>query len=65
MEVYLQKHINTRYQIILLRFRLYPNNLNIETGRYCGQEKDTEICIICNMKAVEDDYHFLLVCPKY
>ena len=65
MEEDLQKHINTRYQIILSRFRLYSNNLNIETGRYSGQEKDTRKCVMCNMKSVEDDYHFLLVCPKY
>jgi hypothetical protein len=65
MDKYLIYNIETKYQLILTKFRLYANNLSIETGRYINIEREMRICTQCNMKVVEDQYHFLLVCPKY
>lgn len=47
------------------RFRLSSHKLEIETGRYIGTDRDNRLCKQCNMQMVEDEYHFLLVCPAY
>ena len=37
----------------------------IEEGRYRGVERNERVCPFCTMNVVEDEYHFLLVCPMY
>ena len=37
----------------------------IETGRYENIPREQRVCQFCNMRKVEDEYHFLLVCPNY
>ena len=65
MEKYLTCNLDTKYVTILTKFRLYSNNLNIETGRYDNTDRNSRHCRQCNMGMIEDQYHFLLVCPKY
>ena len=65
MEQYLQKLHNKELRITFTKFRLSSHNLNIETGRYKGVERNNRICQCCNLEVVESEYHFLLICPKY
>jgi len=65
IETYLICNIDKKYQSVLSKFRLYSNNLSIETGRYTNVERKDRLCIQCTMSMIEDDYHVLLVCPKY
>ena len=37
----------------------------IEEGRYRNIDRMDRICQYCNTNLVEDEYHFLLVCPAY
>ncbi len=37
--------------------------LEIETGRYSGVKPEHRFCRVCNLGAVEDEYHFLYSCP--
>ena len=37
----------------------------IEEGRYRNIARSLRICPLCSMKVIEDEYHFLLVCPIY
>ena len=37
----------------------------IEEGRFRGIERNLRICPLCPMNIIEDEYHFLLVCPTY
>lgn len=37
----------------------------IEEGRYRDIDRINRICTYCNMNAIENEYHFLLVCPFY
>jgi hypothetical protein len=39
--------------------------LLIESGRYEGLDRTCRICKCCNLNSVENEYHFLLVCPAY
>ena len=64
-EKYLDFIGERKYRTALSRFRLSSHNLNIERGRYEGIPRDERLCNVCNMNAVETEYHFLLVCPRY
>ena len=39
----------------------------VETGRYGSQRMDynPRICYQCNKDEVEDEFHFILICPAY
>jgi hypothetical protein len=39
--------------------------LNVETGRYQNVARENRICLSYNMNALEDKYHFVLVCPAH
>ena len=64
-ESYLHNITNDTSRIQLTRFRLSAHHLAIETGRYNNIERNDRLCIFCNQKQIEFEYHFLLVCPKY
>lgn len=64
-EPYLDVIKNNKIQRTLSRFRMSSHDLAIEIGRYTGMDRHERICIKCNMNIIEDEYHFLLVCPYY
>lgn len=64
-EQYLDSIYESKYRISLSRYRLSSHNLSIETGRYNGVPKEERLCNFCNMRKIEDEFHFLLVCPLY
>lgn len=64
-EIYLDIVSDKKYKIALTRFRTSTHSLLIETGRYDGTPRTDRICKSCNMKQIESEYHFLLVCPFY
>ena len=49
----------------LAKLRTSNHDLIIEKGRYQGIEVTNRTCEQCDMQRVEDEYHFLLECPKY
>ena len=48
----------------MVNFRCSSHGLMIEKGRYYGLERDFRCCPYCEV-LVEDEYHFLLICPLY
>jgi hypothetical protein len=34
-------------------------------GRYNNTPRESRLCLCCNMNVVENQYHFVLVCPAY
>ena len=50
---------------ICIRIRLSSHNLFIETGRYTDIVRNERKCILCNLNALEDEFHFALQCTKY
>ena len=52
-------------ELLLPKFRASAHKLAIETGRYNIIPENDRLCIYCNMGAVENEFHFLLACPKY
>ena len=54
-----------KHRVSLTRFRCSAHKLMAEEGRYRGIERNMRICPLCSMNVVEDEYHFLLICPAY
>ena len=64
-EIYLSCIKESKYRIALARFRTSSHNLSIEKDRHINLTRDHRLCKSCNMKTIESEYHFLLVCPMY
>ncbi len=39
--------------------------LHIETGRFKGKKISDYLCVICNSRHIENEYHFLCKCVTY
>ena len=67
IEKYLSCNTNEKYRIALTRLRCSSHSLEIEVGRYHYNRTDRQnrLCKLCNMNMVENEYHFVLVCPAY
>ena len=50
---------------ILCKFRCSSHCLKIEKGRYLNIERSRRICDLWNLNTLEDEYHFLLACPRF
>ena len=64
-EKYLDCVQNNNHRIALTRLRCSAHKLNIEEGRHRNIDRNNRLCNKCNMKAIESEYHFVLVCPFY
>ena len=49
----------------LARFKCGVYPLAIETGRYSDKPVEKRVCLSCPYDTVEDEFHFLLLCPAY
>ena len=64
-ENYLNSIQIKKFRIALTKFRLSSHKLEIERGRYHNIPKENRKCKFCLMNTIENEYHFLLICPKY
>ena len=64
-ENYLDFITDKRYRVSLSKFRLSSHDLEIERGRYINLDRNDRLCRFCNGNNIENEYHFLLVCPLY
>ena len=62
MEEYLRKGLNVK---LLSNVRFSTLKLNIECGRFINLIRNERICKCCNMNTIENEYHFVMVCPAY
>ena len=65
LEPYLNNITNRKFKIALSKFRLSSHRLEIERGRYRNIPKTDRLCQFCSMNTIENEYHFLLICPLY
>ena len=49
----------------LAKFKCGVYTLAIETGRYSDKPVEQTECLSCPNDKVEDEFHFLLLCPAY
>ena len=65
IETYILKIENPLHCSALAKLRCSSHNLAIEDGRYRNIERRQRKCTFCNINVIEDEYHFVLVCPLY
>jgi hypothetical protein len=62
-------HVQNKYQrVMFAKFRCSDHQLHIEKGRHTGVIRQERYCDYCkkhNSFCVEDEFHFLLLCPLY
>lgn len=56
-------HKSLRSAIARIRMGVFP--LRIETGRWRGLPLEERLCTNCDMNEVENEKHFLCVCPRH
>jgi len=54
-----------RFYFCRLRMSCHP--LRIQTGRFSNNRiaREERYCICCNSRDIEDEYHFIIICPCY
>ena len=52
-----------KYRTALYRLTCSSHKLAIEEGRFRNIPKREGKCIFCQMNIIEDEHHFILVCP--
>ena len=65
VEDYVISNISRSHRSLLAQLRMGILPLNIETGRYIRKELNERLCLLCNQNSIEDEHHFLLLCPVY
>ena len=57
----------SKLRINISKLRLSAHQLRIETCRYARNrlERALRLCTLCDISDIEDEYHFVLVCPVY
>ena len=67
-EKYLSCVYPAKFRISLSKFRCASHKLNIETGRHNNIPEAERLCNFCisqNTEYIENEYHFLAICPQY
>ena len=56
-----------KLRIGISQFRLSANQLRIVTGRYSHNriDRSMRLCTRCDRSDIEDEYHFVIICPAY
>ena len=65
LEKYLYCIQTKRFRIALTKLRLSSHDLAIERGRHVHVPRNERYCRNCTKQTIENEYHFLLVCPKF
>ena len=65
LATYFQKVESPKLRKFLSKIRLSSHNLNIEEGRYRNEARPQRICNLCDKRDIEDEFHFIIVCPIY
>jgi hypothetical protein len=64
-EAYLDVVANRKWRMALTKFRVSAHRLMIELGRRTRTAVEHRLCPKCSLGEVEDEWHFLSVCPIY
>ena len=65
VEKYITCVTNDKHRLALTRLRCSAHKLAIEEGRFRNTDRAQRKRNICNMGCIENEYHFLLICPFY
>eukprot|EP00732_Lithocolla_globosa_P002453 Lithocolla_globosa_v1_NODE_1612_length_2444_cov_4.514417.p1 type:complete len:535 gc:universal NODE_1612_length_2444_cov_4.514417:2019-415(-) len=64
-EKYLSLLSHRGHRSVYAMLRCGTHGLTIETGRYTGIAEKDRICPCCNLGEIENEFHFVMNCPKF
>ena len=64
-ETYLSLDMSSKYIRTFSKFRCSAHHLFVETGQHTGIPYQQRICPFCTLHEIEDEYHFVFICPLY
>ena len=64
-EEYVVSNISRSQRSYLAQIRMGILPLNVETGRYLRKPLNERLCLMCTEREIEDECHFLCLCPSY
>lgn len=64
-ENYLNSISDVTVRECFTKFRISAHKLQIEYGRYRNIPVSERLCTKCSMKVIEDELHFMFICPHY
>ena len=64
-EKYLSLDIPAKYIHTFSKFRCSSHKLFVETGRHRDISYQQRICSLCTLHEIEDEFHFMCICPLY
>ena len=64
-ETYLSKINYRSYQVLFTKLRCGLLDLTIHSGRINKVQRHNRLCTFCNLGQIEDEFHFLFICPIY
>jgi hypothetical protein len=64
LQCYLRKSIPVKFQRCVSKIRLSSHQLAIENSRFSNTIRTNKCCRVC-VNTIEDEYHFVLVCPLF
>ena len=65
LENYIVFNLSRQERSYLAQFRCGILPLRVETGRFKNEPLSERKCMFCDQESVEDEFHFILHCPKY
>ncbi|MEW8545659.1 MAG: reverse transcriptase family protein [Candidatus Thiodiazotropha sp.] len=65
LATYLKYNLPLKFRIPLSKLRCSVHNLLVETGRHKNIDYENRICVLCNSANIEDEFHFVMICPFY
>ena len=65
LQYYLTKRLDNTYKSLICKYRISAHSLLIEKGRYVNTLRHRRLCTMCDRRDIEDEYHFILICPLY
>ena len=65
LESYISSNMSRQRRSLMAQFRLGILPITVETGRFRNIPLQDRKCTICDLNEVEDEKHFLCICPVY
>ena len=65
LQHYLKKQLNSKLKSVIFKVRTSSHMLNVELGRFNDVPRNLRLCTLCDHSTMEDEFHFILVCPVY
>ena len=65
LENYIAFNLSRQKRSYLAQFRCGFLPLRVETGHFKNEPLSERKCTFCDQESVEDEFHFILHCPKY